>query len=289
MKQYLELLNNTLISGKTKDNRTSVGTISIFGTQTRYNLSIEHFPIVTTKKINFKAIVGELLWFIKGNTNIKYLVDNGINIWNEWPYEQYKKSNNFCNETMVEFINKIKTDSNFAKKWGDLGPVYGKQWRNFNGVDQLVNIINEIKVNKNSRRLIISSWNPNEINKMVLPPCHCFFQFYVNNNKLSCQLYQRSADLFLGVPFNITSYSLLTILIAKECKLELGEFIHTIGDNHIYNNHLDQVKKQLAREPKQLPKLIIKREVSSIFDYNIDDFELENYEHDDFIKAPVAV
>ncbi len=288
MKQYLELLNNVLNNSEKKDDRTNTGTISLFGSQTRYDLK-EYFPIITTKKVNFRAVVGELIWFIRGDTNIKYLVDNNINIWNEWPYENYKKSSEYNNETLQEFIEKVKNDSEFAKKWGELGPVYGKQWRNFNGIDQLKKIIEEIKINPNSRRLIVSSWNPNDVEKMLLPPCHCFYQFYVSNNKLSCQLYQRSADLFLGVPFNISSYSLLTILIAKECGLDVGEFIHTIGDNHIYLNHLEQVKIQLSRKPKKLPKLIIKRNVKSIFDYEIDDFDLENYEFDPFIKAPVAV
>lgn len=287
MKQYLDLLNNVLINGTSKEDRTNTGTISYFGSQTRYSLQ-DGFPIITTKKVNFHAVVGELLWFIKGDTNIKFLVDNNINIWNEWPYENFKKSNEFQGEDIKQFIEKIKNSNDFAKKWGELGPVYGKQWRNFNGIDQLKNIIKEIKTNSTSRRLIVSSWNPNDISNMLLPPCHCFFQFYVNNNKLSCQLYQRSADLFLGVPFNISSYSLLTILIAKECGLEPYEFIHTIGDNHIYKNHIEQVNTQLKRVPKTLPKLIIKSN-KSIFDYQIDDFDLENYEYESPIKAKVAV
>lgn len=287
MKQYLDLLNNVLINGTSKEDRTNTGTISYFGSQTRYSLQ-DGFPIITTKKVNFHAVIGELLWFIKGDTNIKFLVDNNINIWNEWPYENFKKSNEFQGEDIKQFIEKIKNSNDFAKKWGELGPVYGKQWRNFNGIDQLKNIIKEIKTNSTSRRLIVSSWNPNDISNMLLPPCHCFFQFYVNNNKLSCQLYQRSADLFLGVPFNISSYSLLTILIAKECGLEPYEFIHTIGDNHIYKNHIEQVNTQLKRVPKTLPKLIIKSN-KSIFDYQIDDFDLENYEYESPIKAKVAV
>lgn len=287
MKQYLDLLNNVLINGTSKEDRTNTGTISYFGSQTRYSLQ-DGFPIITTKKVNFHAVVGELLWFIKGDTNIKFLVENNINIWNEWPYENFKKSNEFQGEDIKQFIEKIKNSNDFAKKWGELGPVYGKQWRNFNGIDQLKNIIKEIKTNSTSRRLIVSSWNPNDISNMLLPPCHCFFQFYVNNNKLSCQLYQRSADLFLGVPFNISSYSLLTILIAKECGLEPYEFIHTIGDNHIYKNHIEQVNTQLKRVPKTLPKLIIKSN-KSIFDYQIDDFDLENYEYESPIKAKVAV
>lgn len=288
MQQYLNLLKNVLNNGENKKDRTNTGTRSLFGSQTRYDLK-KGFPIVTTKKVNFKLIVGELLWFISGDTNIKYLVDNNINIWNEWPFENYKKSNEYKNETQKQFIEKIKTNPYFAKKWGVLGPVYGKQWRNFDGVDQFKNIIKQIKNNPNSRRLIISSWNPNEIDDMLLPPCHCFYQFYVNNGKISCQLYQRSADLFLGVPFNISSYSLLTFLIAKECGLEPDEFIHTIGDNHIYSNHIEQVNIQLERKCLKLPTLIVNPNVKSIFDYTIDDIELNDYEHHPFIKAPVAV
>lgn len=287
MKQYLDLLKFVKDNGVLKNNRTGVNTISYFGTQTRYDLN-NGFPLLTTKTVNFKAIVHELLWFISGNTNIKYLVDNGVNIWNEWPYENYKKSSSYKNETQQEFIEKIKTDENFAKEFGNLGPVYGKQWRDFNGVDQLKNIIEEIKINPNSRRLIISAWNPNDVKSMLLPPCHSLFQFYVLNNKLYCQLYQRSADLFLGVPFNIASYSLLTIMIANECGLAVGEFVHSIGDCHIYENHLDQVNIQLSRTPKKLPKLKIKNK-KSIFDYKFEDFELEDYNPDPFIKAPVAV
>ncbi len=287
MKQYLDLVKHILEQGNHKDDRTQTGTISLFGSQTRYDLR-ESFPILTTKKVNFRAVVGELLWFIAGDTNIKYLVDHNIKIWNEWPYENYKKSSAYQNETMEEFITKIKTDEAFAKQWGELGPVYGKQWRNFNGVDQFQKILNQIKNNPSSRRLIVSSWNPNDIDEMLLPPCHCFYQFYVNDGELSCQLYQRSADIFLGVPFNISSYALLTILVANECGLKPKEFIHTIGDNHIYTNHLEQINIQLARTPKKLPKLIIKSK-KSIFDYNIDDFDLEDYDPDPFIKAPVAV
>lgn len=287
MRQYLDLLKFVKDNGVLKNNRTGVNTISYFGTQTRYDLN-NGFPLLTTKTVNFKAIVHELLWFISGNTNIKYLVDNGVNIWNEWPYENYKKSGSYKNETQQEFIEKIKTDENFAKEFGNLGPVYGKQWRDFNGVDQLKNIIEEIKINPNSRRLIISAWNPNDVKSMLLPPCHSLFQFYVLNNKLYCQLYQRSADLFLGVPFNIASYSLLTIMIANECGLGVGEFVHSIGDCHIYENHLDQVNIQLSRTPKKLPKLKIKNK-KSIFDYKFEDFELEDYNPDPFIKAPVAV
>lgn len=287
MKQYLELLEFVKNNGTLKENRTGINTISFFGTQTRYDLS-KGFPILTTKKVNFKAIVHELLWFISGNTNIKYLVDNGVNIWNEWPYDNYKRTKAFKGETQEEFIEKIRNDAEFAKQYGELGPVYGKQWRDFNGVDQLKNVIEEIKSNPNSRRLIVSAWNPNDVKNMLLPPCHSLFQFYVLNNKLYCQLYQRSADLFLGVPFNIASYSLLMIMIANECNLELGEFVHSIGDCHIYENHIDQINTQLSRKPKKLPKLKIKNK-KSIFDYKFEDFELEGYDPEAFIKAPVAV
>lgn len=288
MKQYKKILKKVLKKGVKTNNRTSIDTISYFGLQSRYDLSLG-FPLVTTKKVNFNAIVHELLWFIKGDTNIKYLVDNKVNIWNEWPYEKYKKSTSFENETQDEFINKIKSSKEFALEHGDLGPVYGKQWRDFNGIDQLKNIINDIKTNPNSRRLIVSSWNPGEIHNMALPPCHCFYQFYVKNNKLSCQLYQRSADLFLGVPFNIASYSLLIHLVAQECNLDVGEFVHTIGDAHIYVNHLEQVKLQLKRRPKQLPKLVLNFKNKSIFDISFEDITLKNYEHWPIIKGKVAV
>ncbi len=288
MKQYKKLLKHVLKNGELRDNRTDTKTISLFGTQTRYILN-NGFPLLTTKKVNFDAIVHELLWFIKGDTNIKYLVDNNVNIWNEWPYENYKKSKKFKGETQQEFIDKIKSSKEFAKKHGNLGPVYGKQWRDFNGVDQLKNVINEIKKNPNSRRLIVSAWNPCDIDKMMLPPCHSFFQFYVNDNKLSCQLYQRSADLFLGVPFNIASYSLLVYLIARECDLEPYEFIHTIGDCHIYENHIEQVKTQLKRKEKKLPTLWLNPNVKKVFDFKFEDIKIENYDYHPFIKAKVAV
>lgn len=288
MKQYLDLIKHILENGSQKDDRTNTGTISCFGYQMRFNLS-EGFPLVTTKKTYFKGIVHELLWFIKGDTNIKYLVDNNCNIWNEWPYEKYKKSKDFKSETLLEFVEKIKNDDEFAKKYGDLGPVYGKQWRNFNGIDQLKNLINEIKNNKNSRRLIISSWNPVDVPNMALPPCHSFMQFYVNNNKLSLQLYQRSADVFLGVPFNIASYSLFLHLIAQVCNLEVGDFVHTFGDCHIYLNHLEQVKLQLTRTPKKLPKLVLNEKIKSIFEFTFEDIKLEGYESWPRIKGEVAV
>ncbi|MGL4617290.1 MAG: thymidylate synthase [Mycoplasmoidaceae bacterium] len=288
MKKYLDLVKHIKNNGNTKEDRTKTGTISLFGCQERYNIE-NQFPIITTKKINFDAIVHELLWFIKGDTNIKYLVDNNVKIWNEWPYENYKKSDLFQNETINEFIDKIKNDNEFAKIWGELGPVYGKQWNNFNGINQLKNVIEEIKNNPNSRRLIVTSWNPNEIENMLLPPCHCFFQFYVNGNKLSCQLYQRSADLFLGVPFNISSYALLTSMVAQVCNLKPYEFIHTIGDCHIYTNHLEEIDEQLSREVKQLPKLELNKNIKNIYDFKFEDIKLIGYDFHPFIKAKVAV
>ncbi len=288
MKQYLELIKTILEKGSKKEDRTGTGTISIFGYQMRFNLE-EGFPLLTTKKVHLKSIIHELLWFISGSTNIKYLVDNDVRIWNEWPYEIYKKSNEFQNETLEEFASKIKADAEFAKKWGNLGPVYGKQWRDFEGVDQLTNLIHDIKTNPSSRRLIISAWNPKEVSKMALPPCHSFVQFYVNDGKLSCQLYQRSADVFLGVPFNIASYALFTMMIAQVCDLKPGDFVHTFGDAHIYLNHLDQVNLQLTRTPRALPRMIINPEVKSIFDFKYDDFKLEGYDPYPLIKGKVAV
>ena len=288
MKQYLELLSLVLNKGQYTNNRTNIGSFSYFGTQNRYDLK-DGFPLLTTKKIYFKAVLYELLWFISGNTNIKYLVDHDIRIWNEWPYEKYKKSSSYQNESIEEFINKIKIDPNFAKTWGELGPVYGKQWRDFNGIDQLQNAINEIKTNPTSRRIIVSAWNPKDTKDMLLPPCHTLFQFYVQNNKLNLQLYQRSADLFLGVPFNIASYAFLLMIVADICNLEPGIFIHTIGVAHIYENHILQVKEQLTRTPKKLPKLIIKNHHNDITKYQYEDFELVDYDPYPNIKAKVAV
>lgn len=288
MKQYLKLLKTVLKKGQLIDNRTGINTISYFGTQTRYDIS-KNFPLLTTKKVYFKAIIHELLWFINGDTNIKYLVDNGVRIWNEWPYEKYKKSKYYNDETIEEFAKKIKEDEIFAKKWGNLGPVYGKQWRNFGGIDQLINAINDLKNNPRSRRIIISSWNPKEINDMALPPCHCFFQFYVKDNKLSCQLYQRSADLFLGVPFNIASYGLLTYMVAQVTNLEPYEFIHTIGDAHIYENHIEQVKTQLKRKPKKPPTLKLNPNIKNILDFKYEDIELLDYTPHQKIEGKVAI
>ena len=264
MKQYLDLLRTIRDTGAVKEDRTGVGTKSIFGYQCRYDLS-EGFPLLTTKKVHLKSIIYELLWFISGDTNIKYLKDHGVSIWDEWADEN-----------------------------GDLGPVYGHQWRSWptpdgKTIDQLSNLIDTIKNNPNSRRMLVSAWNVGEVEKMALPPCHCLFQFYVADGKLSCQLYQRSADTFLGVPFNIASYALLTMMIAQVCGLEPGEFIHTTGDTHLYLNHLEQADLQLSREPRKLPKMKINPDVRSIFDFKYEDFELVDYDPWPAIKAPVAV
>ena len=274
MKQYLTLLKHIQEKGIEKSDRTGTGTKSVFGYQMRFDLS-DGFPLVTTKKIHVKSVIHELLWFLKGTTNIAYLKENGVRIWNEWADEN-----------------------------GDLGPVYGHQWRNWNseGLDQIQEVINTLKINPNSRRMLISAWNPSVLpdtkvsfsenvanNKAALPPCHAFFQFYVSNNRLSCQLYQRSADVFLGVPFNIASYSLLTMMIAQICGYEAGDFIHTFGDAHIYSNHNEQVKEQLSRELKPLPKMKINKKVKSIFDFTFEDFELINYDPHPLIRGSVAI
>jgi len=293
MKQYLDLLKHILENGSQKEDRTETGTISTFGYQMRFNLS-EGFPLVTTKKVHLKSIIHELLWFIKGETNIKYLVDNDVRIWNEWPYRSFQKTSDYNRETLEEFVNKIKTDEIFARKHGNLGPVYGRQWRHFEGpegkyVDQLSEVIQNIKTNPYSRRLIINSWNPPLVPEMALPPCHMMFHFYVNNNKLSCLLYQRSADSFLGVPFNIASYALLTLMIAQVTGLEPGEFIHTLGDAHIYNNHLKQVDLQLSRSPKELPTMTLNKSITNIEDFKFEDFKLSNYNPHPLIKGKVSV
>ncbi|NLY60484.1 MAG: thymidylate synthase [Clostridiales bacterium] len=264
MKQYLDLLKHILDTGVQKEDRTGTGTISTFGYQMRFNLE-EGFPLLTTKKLHLKSIIYELLWFIKGDTNIRYLREHGVRIWDEWADEN-----------------------------GDLGPVYGYQWRSWptgDGayIDQLSRVIDDIKNNPHSRRHIVSAWNVADIDKMALPPCHCLFQFYVANGRLSCQLYQRSGDVFLGVPFNIASYSLLVMMVAKVCGLKPGEFIHTLGDAHIYLNHIDQVKLQLTRQPRKLPKMIINRDVDSIFDFKYDDFKLVDYDPLPHIKGEVSV
>jgi len=292
MKQYLDFLNHILNQGSEKRDRTGTGTISTFGYQMRFDLN-EGFPLVTTKKVHFKSVLHELLWFISGDTNIRPLVLKGVRIWNEWPYETYKNHPDYQGESMDEFIEKIKQSEDFAQKHGDLGPVYGAQWRHFEGkeksVDQLKWVLNEMKENPHSRRLIVNSWNPPLIDKMALPPCHMMFHFYINNNKLSCQLYQRSADAFLGIPFNIASYSLLTMMIAQVLDLELGEFVHTIGDAHIYNDHLAQVKTQLSRSPKALPKLTLNKAIKNLFDFTAEDITLEDYDPHPLIKGKVSV
>jgi len=264
VKQYLDLLRHVLDHGRPREDRTGTGTKSVFGYQMRFNLE-EGFPVVTTKKLHLKSIIHELLWFLSGDTNVKYLQDNGVRIWNEWADEN-----------------------------GNLGHIYGYQWRSWptpegNSVDQITQLIDEIKNNPTSRRLIVSAWNVGELNKMNLPPCHLLFQFYVNEGRLSCQLYQRSADIFLGVPFNIASYALLTMMVAQVTGLKPGDFVHTFGDAHIYNNHFDQVKLQLSRTPFPLPQLKINPEVKSIFDFKYDDFELVNYQCHPHIKGEVSI
>ncbi|MGV3560208.1 thymidylate synthase [Larkinella arboricola] len=264
MKQYHDLLRHILTNGTQKTDRTGTGTISVFGYQMRFDLQ-EGFPLVTTKKIHLKSVIHELLWFIKGDTNIRYLSEHGVRIWDEWADEN-----------------------------GELGPVYGKQWRSWEGpngqvIDQLQDVLKQLKYRPDSRRMIVSAWNPADVPNMALPPCHALFQFYVAENRLSCQLYQRSADVFLGVPFNIASYALLTMMIAQECGYEPHEFIWTGGDTHLYLNHLDQVNLQLSREPRALPTMRLNPDVKSIFDFKYEDFKLENYDPYPAIKAPVAV
>ena len=264
MQQYLDLMRRVMKEGTLKEDRTGTGTKSVFGHQMRFDLS-KGFPCITTKKLHLKSIIHELLWFLKGDTNIKYLKENGVRIWDEWADEK-----------------------------GDLGHVYGYQWRSWPSpdgkhIDQIAQVVETLKNNPDSRRIIVSAWNVGEIENMALPPCHTFFQFYVSNNKLSCQLYQRSADIFLGVPFNIASYALLTMMIAQVCGFKLGDFVHTLGDAHIYTNHFEQTKLQLSRQPKKLPKMNINKEVKNIFDFKYEDFELIDYEYHPHIKGKVAI
>jgi len=290
MKQYHALLNEILEKGTDRLDRTSTGTRSIFGYQMRFDLE-EGFPLLTTKKVHFKSVVHELLWFITGSTNIRPLVLNNVRIWNEWPYERFVKSDAYNNESLDEYVEHIKNDQAFADKHGNLGPVYGKQWRDFNGVDQLKQLIDGIRNNPFSRRHIISAWNPAELENMALPPCHMMMQFYVSSDRkrLSCQLYQRSADVFLGVPFNIASYALFTHLIAQVCDLEAGEFVHTFGDVHIYNDHMEQVALQLSREPLPLAHLRLNPMIKEIEDFRYEDIELLDYQSHPAIKAKVSV
>ena len=288
MKQYHHLVAHVFKHGHKKEDRTKTGTISTFGYQMRFDLS-EGFPLLTTKKVFYKAIIYELIWFIKGDTNIKYLVDHGVKIWNEWPYENFKKHEDYQGESLETFVEKIKHDDVFAKKHGDLGPVYGAQWRNFNGVDQLAEVIHLIKHQPNSRRMILSAWNPAEIHNMALPPCHTLIQFYVANKKLSLQLYQRSGDIFLGIPFNIASYALLLEMVAQVTNLEVGEFVHTIGDAHIYSNHVEQLQLQLTRDIRPLPKLKLNKEITELEDFDFEDIEIVDYHPHPPIKGAVAV
>lgn len=289
MKNYLEMMRFVRDHGQDRGDRTGTGTRSVFGYQMRFNLQ-EGFPLLTTKKVHFASVAKELLWFISGDTNIQWLVQNNVRIWNEWPYQKFITSKSYNGETMAEFIERIKTDDAFAKQFGDLGPVYGKQWRDFNGVDQLNNVIEQIKHNPNSRRIILSAWNPEFIEDMALPPCHAFLQFYVSEDKkLSLQLYQRSADIFLGVPFNIASYALLVHMIAKVCDLQVGEFVHSFGDAHIYADHFDAVETQLARDVRTLPQLVIHGNQTSIDDFSYEDFEIVGYDPHPLIKAKVSV
>ncbi|ETP70006.1 thymidylate synthase [Planococcus glaciei] len=314
MKQYLDLCQHILHNGAKKEDRTGTGTLSVFGHQMRFDLN-EGFPLMTTKKTAFRLIVSELLWFIKGDTNVKTLLEENNHIWDEWAFAQWVESDEYegpdmadfgrrsqkdpefavrYKEQMALFQEKILAEDGFAEKYGDLGPVYGKQWRSWaktdgGTIDQLKNVIESIKKNPDSRRHLVTAWNPEFIDDMALPPCHIMFQFYVADGKLSCQLYQRSADVFLGVPFNIASYALLTHLIARECGLEVGDFVHTTGDTHLYSNHIEQVTEQLSREPRKLPTVKINEDVASIFDLELADITIEGYDPHPRIKAPVAV
>lgn len=305
MRQYLDLLEDIKRSGLKKSDRTGTGTVSVFGRQLRFNLS-EGFPLLTTKKVFLRGIIHELIWFLQGASNIKYLVDNDVHIWDEWPYSHYLQvlgkevptsdSKNW-KQGMQQFTERIKADAKFAKKWGELGPVYGYQWRNWptpdgKHIDQIAKVIDTIKTNPDSRRMIVSAWNVADIDEMSkagLPPCHLLFQFYVADGKLSCQMYQRSADTFLGVPFNIASYSLLTMMVAQVCGLKSGDFVHTFGDTHLYLNHLEQVDEQLSRKPKKLPTMKINPKVTDISKFTIDDFELIGYDPHPAIWAPIAI
>lgn len=309
MKQYLDLLQLILDKGIDHEDRTGVGTRSLFGHQMRFDLN-KGFPLVTTKKVFLRSIIHELIWFLSGSTNIKYLADNDVHIWDEWPYQGYLAKNDLEEkfpmysdnwlEEKKKFIERIKTDEAFAKEYGDLGPVYGKQWTAWDGPDglqfnQIAEVQKTLRENPNSRRIIVSGWNVGDLQKNIKskiaapPPCHTVYQFHVLDGKLSCQLYQRSADVFLGVPFNIASYALLTMMIAQVTGLKIGEFVHTFGDVHIYNNHFDQVKLQLTRQPKKLPSMKINPEVKDIFKFQYEDFKLENYDPHPRIKAPIAV
>ncbi len=307
--EYLKLLRHIKAHGVKKEDRTGTGTTGIFGYQMRFDLQ-KGFPLLTTKKVGWKTILHELLWFIKGDTNLRYLAQNNVHIWDDWPYKHYLQANGHdvpdihtadgraaWELGLKDFIEQIKSDDEFAKKWGELGPVYGYQWRRWptpDGriIDQLKDAVETIKKNPSSRRIIVSAWNPSDIAEMAiagLPPCHCLFQFFVAEGKLSCQLYQRSCDTFLGVPFNIASYAMLTAMIAQVTGLEAGEFVWTGGDTHLYSNHMDQVDEQLAREPFPAPKLWLNPEIKDLFEFGFDDVRIEDYQSHGPIKAPIAV
>lgn len=312
--EYLNLGKKVLEDGHVKTDRTGTGTKSLFGYQMRYDLQ-KGFPLLTTKRVPFGLIKSELLWFIKGNTNIRYLLQHNNHIWDEWAFERFVKSEEYLGPDMTDFgrralvdeefkavydgekeafCTRILGDDTFAAKYGELGNVYGAQWRKWKTtqgetIDQLKDVIQQIKTTPDSRRMLVSAWNPEDVPNMALPPCHTLFQFYVADGKLSCQLYQRSADIFLGVPFNIASYALLTHLIAHEVGLEVGEFVHTLGDAHLYSNHFEQMKKQLAREPRDFPTITLNRSKTSIFDFEMEDIQIEGYDPHPGIKAPIAV
>ncbi|OGM20164.1 thymidylate synthase [Candidatus Woesebacteria bacterium RIFCSPHIGHO2_01_FULL_38_9] len=299
MIQYLNLLQDILENGvEEKNERTGTGTKKVFGRQLRFDLS-EGYPLLTTKKMFTKAIIHELLWFIKGDSNIRYLVKNGVHIWDEWPYQNYLVKNKLAKKYPMysdewkkmkeEYIQKIINDEKFAKKWGDCGPFYGVQWRNFNGVDQLRWVVNEIKKNPGSRRLIVNAWNAPLVDKMALPPCHVMYQFQVSQGKLNCMMYQRSVDTFLGLPFNIASYGLLTTIVAKVTGYKPGELTLALGDTHLYLNHIEQTKLQIKRKPYKLPKMVINPKVKSIFKFKFEDFELVGYKSHPPIKAQISV
>lgn len=297
MHLYLDLLRNVITNGRERSDRTGTGTVSVFGYQMRFPLQ-EGFPICTTKRVWFRGLACELLWFLSGSTNIKPLVDQGISIWTAWPLKHYLEHHQLpvppsdseeWSARLKEFEECIRNEEGFAEKWGDLGPVYGKQWRSFSGVDQIASVMNSLQRSPWSRRHIVNAWNAGEIDRMALPPCHMFFQLSVVDNRLSCQLYIRSNDLFLGAPFNIAQYALLTHLIAEQAGLEPGDLVYTIGDAHVYLNHLDQVRQQLTRTPYPLPTLHILRKPATLFDYEYADFVLRDYKYHPAIKAPVAV